>query len=76
MPTWHVGDEFLITHDRRLRILAIDAELPDELVEQGINAVWVVAAVRRPTVCVPCSSASVAVMESEWRVFGDRPELR
>jgi hypothetical protein len=29
LPTWHVGDAFLITRDRRLRILAIDSEIPD-----------------------------------------------
>jgi hypothetical protein len=44
MPTWHVGDEFLITHDRRLRILAIDADIPDELFEQGFNAIWTIDA--------------------------------
>jgi len=42
MPTWHVGDEFLITHDQRLRIVAIDADIPNELYEQGINGVWMV----------------------------------
>jgi hypothetical protein len=42
VPTWHVGDEFLITHDRRLRILAIDADIPDAIAETGINAIWTV----------------------------------
>jgi hypothetical protein len=54
VPTWHVGDEFLITHDRRLRILAIDADIPDAIAETGINAIWTVEPVsysspRRPS---------------------------
>lgn len=42
VPTWHVGDEFLITPDTKLRILEIDAEIDEQLVEQGFNGIWYV----------------------------------
>jgi hypothetical protein len=42
IPSWSVGETFLVTAHQRLRILAVDYELDDELADQGINAVWTV----------------------------------
>jgi hypothetical protein len=42
IPAWTVGEEFLITAHQRLRILAVDFDLADDLVDQGINAVFTV----------------------------------
>jgi hypothetical protein len=43
IPSWTVGETFLITAHQRLRIVAIDYEiLADELVEKGVNAVFTV----------------------------------
>jgi hypothetical protein len=41
-PTWRVGDEFFTGRGEFWRILGIETELADELVAQGINAVWTV----------------------------------
>jgi hypothetical protein len=40
IPSWSVGETFLVTAHERLRILAIDFDLDDELVDRGINAVF------------------------------------
>jgi hypothetical protein len=37
-----VGETFLVTAHERLRILAQDFDLADELVDGGVNAVWTV----------------------------------
>jgi hypothetical protein len=42
IPSWTVGETFLVTAHQRLRILAIDYDLDDELVERGINNVFTV----------------------------------
>jgi hypothetical protein len=42
IPSWSDGETVLVTADQRLRIVAQDFDLADELVDQGINAVWVV----------------------------------
>jgi len=42
VPSWSVGETFLITAHERLRIVAIDFELADELADAGINAVWTI----------------------------------
>jgi hypothetical protein len=42
IPSWTVGEEFLVTAHQRLRILAVDFDLDDELFERGFNAVWTV----------------------------------
>jgi len=36
MPLWHVGDAFLITPIEKLRIVEIDAEIDEQLVERGL----------------------------------------
>jgi hypothetical protein len=43
IPSWSVGETFLVTAHQRLRILAVDDDLDDELAERGINAVFTVA---------------------------------
>jgi hypothetical protein len=40
IPSW-----FLVTAHQRLRILAVDHDLDDELADQGITAVFTVAPV-------------------------------
>jgi hypothetical protein len=42
IPGWSVGETFLVTAHQRLRILAVDYDLADELVERGVNAVFTV----------------------------------
>jgi hypothetical protein len=42
VPSWTVGETFLVTAHQRLRIVAIDFDRDNELVEQGINAVFTV----------------------------------
>jgi hypothetical protein len=42
VPNYAVGETFLLGKGHRLRILRIDADIDDELVERGINAVWTV----------------------------------
>ena len=42
VPSWSVGETFLVTADQRLRIVAQDFDLDDELVDQGINALFTV----------------------------------
>jgi hypothetical protein len=37
-----LGETFLATAHERVRILTIDFDLADELVEQGVNAVFTV----------------------------------
>jgi hypothetical protein len=40
VPNWTVGETFLLGDGERFRILAIDADIVDELIEQGFNAVF------------------------------------
>jgi len=42
IPAWTVGETFLVAAHQRLRILAVDFDLSDELVDRGINAVLTV----------------------------------
>jgi hypothetical protein len=42
VPNWSVGETFTVSSGQMFRILEIDAELPDELVEQGFNAIFYV----------------------------------
>ena len=42
IPTWTVGETFLVAPHQRLRIVAVDFDLSDELVDCGINAVFTV----------------------------------
>jgi hypothetical protein len=42
VPNWTVGETFLLAGGERLRIVAIDTDIDDELVERGINAVFTV----------------------------------
>jgi hypothetical protein len=42
VPNWSVDETILIGDGERLRILAIDNAIADELVEQGINAIFTV----------------------------------
>jgi hypothetical protein len=42
IPSWSVGETFLVTAHQRLRILAQDFDLADELAEKGVNAVFTV----------------------------------
>jgi hypothetical protein len=42
VPNYAVGETFLLGRGHRLRILRIDTAIDDELVEQGINAVFTV----------------------------------
>jgi hypothetical protein len=37
IPSWSVGETFLVTAHPRLRILAVDYDLDDEFADQGIN---------------------------------------
>jgi uncharacterized protein (UPF0128 family) len=41
VPDWHEGDTFNVS-GRTFRIIEIDADLPDELANEGFNAVWYV----------------------------------
>ena len=45
-PTWKVGDEFFTGVDEFWRILAIDTDIDEELVERGFHAVWPVEPIR------------------------------
>jgi uroporphyrinogen-III synthase len=40
IPSWNEDETFLSTAHQRLRILAIDFDLADELAERGVNAVF------------------------------------
>ena len=42
VPNWKASEMFLTARGEKWRILAIDTEIADELVEQGINAVFTV----------------------------------
>jgi hypothetical protein len=42
VPNWEVGQTFLTGRGDEWRILAIDTEIDDELVERGFNAVFAV----------------------------------
>jgi hypothetical protein len=42
IPAWTAGEELLVTAHQRLRILDVDFDLSDELVDQDINAVFTV----------------------------------
>jgi hypothetical protein len=42
VPNWTVGEIIPLGRGERLRVLAIDDNLDDELVERGINAVFTV----------------------------------
>jgi hypothetical protein len=46
IPSWSVGDTFLITAHQRLLILAQDFDLSGELVGKGFNAVFTVEPVK------------------------------
>ena len=41
-PNWTIGETFLLSRGEEVRILAIDTELADELIERGFNGVFVV----------------------------------
>ena len=40
IPAWTVGETSLVAAHQRLRIVAVDFDLSDELVDRGINAVF------------------------------------
>jgi hypothetical protein len=42
VPNWTVGETFMDGLGGRFRILAIDTEIADELIEQGFNGVFTV----------------------------------
>jgi hypothetical protein len=42
VPNWRVGEEFLNGDGRRWRILAIETEIANELLERGFNGVFTV----------------------------------
>jgi hypothetical protein len=42
IPSWNEGETFLLTAHQRLRILAIDFALADELAERGVNAAFTI----------------------------------
>jgi hypothetical protein len=42
VPNYAVGETFLLGEGHRLRILRIDTDIDDELVDNGINAVFTV----------------------------------
>jgi hypothetical protein len=42
VPNWTVGDTFLTGRGDEWRILAIETEIDDELVEEGFNGVFTV----------------------------------
>jgi hypothetical protein len=42
VPNWTVGERFSTAHGQEWRILAIDTEIDDELVERGFNAMFTV----------------------------------
>jgi hypothetical protein len=42
VPNWTVGETFATGRGHEWRILAIDTDIDDELVERGINAVFTV----------------------------------
>jgi hypothetical protein len=42
VPNWTVGDTFLTGRGDKWRILAIDTELEDELVDAGFNGIFTV----------------------------------
>jgi hypothetical protein len=42
VPNWIVGESFSAGRGHEWRILAIDTDIDDELVDQGINAVFTV----------------------------------
>ena len=42
VPNWAVGETFATGRGHEWRILAIDSDIDEELIEQGINAVFTV----------------------------------
>ena len=42
VPNWTIGETFLLDDGEQMRILAIDTEIDDELIDRGFNALWVV----------------------------------
>jgi hypothetical protein len=42
VPNWTVGETFSLARGEQLRILAIDTDIDDELVERGINALFTI----------------------------------
>ena len=43
-PNWKVGETFLTGQREQFRILRIEAEIADELIDRGISAVFTVEA--------------------------------
>jgi hypothetical protein len=41
-PNWTIGETFLLSHGDRMSILSIETEIAEDLIEQGINAVFTV----------------------------------
>ncbi len=44
VPNWSVGEELMLGEGERLRILAIETEIAEELIEEGFNGVFTVEA--------------------------------
>jgi hypothetical protein len=42
VPSWSVGETFLLGDGEHFRIFAIKTEISDELSESGVNAVFIV----------------------------------
>jgi hypothetical protein len=42
VPNWTVGETFLLSRGERMSILAIETEIDEELIEQGISGVFTV----------------------------------
>jgi hypothetical protein len=50
IPNWTVGETFMLSRGERLRILAIETVISEELVEQGFNGAFTVEPNRAPCV--------------------------
>ena len=42
VPNYEVGETFLLSRGEEFRILAIDTDIDDELIDRGFNSVWTV----------------------------------
>jgi hypothetical protein len=42
VPNWQVDEELTLSSGERLRIAAVVTDVPDDLLELGVNAIWAV----------------------------------